>query len=78
MAAIGEGDQSGAGSEIGNGGRPNMSAKIWHKSWISLVLVLWQGLSLPHSEVDPSLWRKPKIAYVSGDIGQLTTSNVSY
>jgi hypothetical protein len=27
MAAIGEGDQSGAGCEMGSGGRPNMSAK---------------------------------------------------
>jgi hypothetical protein len=32
MAAIGEGDRSGAGSGMGNRGRPNMSAKAWHRS----------------------------------------------
>jgi hypothetical protein len=51
MAAIGEGDRSGAGCEMGNGGRPNMSAKAWHRSYTSLVLVLWRGLSLPRSEM---------------------------
>jgi hypothetical protein len=51
VAAIGEGDRLGAGCEMGNGGRPNMSAKAWHRSYMSLVLVLWWGLSLPHSEI---------------------------
>jgi hypothetical protein len=32
MAAIGEGDQLGAGLGMGNGGRLNMSAKAWHRS----------------------------------------------
>jgi hypothetical protein len=31
MAAIGEGDRSGAGSRMGNRGRPNMSARAWHR-----------------------------------------------
>jgi hypothetical protein len=31
MAAIGEGDQSGAGWGMGSGGRPNMSAKAWRR-----------------------------------------------
>jgi hypothetical protein len=51
MAAIGEGDRSGAGSGMGNGGRPNISAKAWHRLWMSLVLMLWQGLSLLHLEM---------------------------
>jgi hypothetical protein len=54
MAAIGEGDRSGAGWGMGSGGRLNMSAKAWHRSCTSLVLVLWQGLSLLYSEVAPS------------------------
>jgi hypothetical protein len=40
MAAIGEGDRLGAGCGMGNGGRPNMSAKAWRRSCTSLVLVL--------------------------------------
>jgi hypothetical protein len=51
MAAIGEGDRLGAGWGMGSGGRPNMSAKAWHRSCTSLVLVLWRGLSLPRSEM---------------------------
>jgi hypothetical protein len=51
MAAIGEGDRSGAGCGMGNGGRPNMSAKAWRRSCTLLVLVLWRGLSLPRSEM---------------------------
>jgi hypothetical protein len=41
MAAIGEGDRSGAGWGMGSGGRPNMSARALHRSYTSLVLVLW-------------------------------------
>jgi hypothetical protein len=51
MAAIGEGDRLGAGCGMGSGGRPNMSAKAWRRSCTSLVLALWQGLSLPHLEI---------------------------
>src|SRR5437588_1456645 len=45
------GDRSGAGCGMGNGGKPNMSAKAWCRSCTSLVLVLWRGLSLPRSEM---------------------------
>jgi hypothetical protein len=41
MATIGEGDRSGAGCEMGSGGRLNISAKAWHRFCTSLVLVLW-------------------------------------
>jgi hypothetical protein len=51
MATIEEGDRLGADCGMGNGGRPNMSAKAWHRSYMSLVLVLWRGLSLPRSEM---------------------------
>jgi hypothetical protein len=45
---------------------------------MSVVLVLWRGLSLPCSEVDPSLWRKPRISYIPDNIGQLMTGSVAY
>jgi hypothetical protein len=51
MATIGEGDRSGAGCGMGSGGRLNMSAKVWYKSYTLLVLALWRDLSLPHSEM---------------------------
>src|SRR5437660_4763027 len=77
MATIGEGDQSGAGCGMGNGGRPNMSAKAWHRSCTLLVLVLWWGLFLPHLEMC-SLWRDSRMLYILGDMGWSTIGIVWY
>src|SRR5437588_10747878 len=77
MAAIGEGDRSGAGCGMGNGGRPNMSAKAWHRSCTSLVLVLWRGLSLLHSEVC-FFYKDSRMLCIPEDMGQLTIGSVWY
>jgi hypothetical protein len=54
---------------MGSGGRPNMSAKAWCRSCTSLVLVLWWGLSLPHSEVC-SLRMESIMSCILGDMGR--------
>jgi hypothetical protein len=62
---------------MGSRGRPNMSAKAWHRSCMSLVLVLWQGLSLPCSEMC-SFCKDSMMLCIPGDMGWLTIGSIWY
>ena len=71
MAAIGLEDLAGACWGMGNGGRPNISAKALHRSWASLVLALpLGGLVLPLASAVTSWCVRWMICWVLGDTGR--------
>jgi hypothetical protein len=65
MASIGMAGPAGAGSGRGNGGRPNMSAKAWHRS--STLGFCMQGRFLPNPGVIACCWNCEMSARVHGD-----------
>ena len=71
MAAIGLVDLAGACWGMGNGGRPNMSAKALRRYWASLVLALpLGGLALPLASTMASWYVRWMICWVLGDTGR--------
>ena len=71
MAAIGLVDLAGACWGMGNGGRPNMSAKALRRYWASLVLALpLGGLALPLASMMASWYVCWMICWVLGDTGR--------
>ena len=71
MVAIGLEDLTGACWGMGNGGRPNMSAKALCRSWASLVLALPLGGSvLPLASAVTSWCVRWMICWVLGDTGR--------
>ena len=68
MAAIGLEDLAGVCWGMGNGGRPNMSAKALHRSWASLVLALpLGGLAMLLASAVTSCCVRWMICWVLGD-----------
>ena len=71
MAAIGLEDLAGARWRMGNGGRPNMSARALHRSWASLGLALpLGGLALPLASTATSWCVRWMICWVLEDTGR--------
>jgi hypothetical protein len=65
MMSIGMVGPAGAGKGRGNGGRPNMSAKAWHRS--STLGFCMQGRFLPYPGVIACCWNCAMSARVRGD-----------
>src|SRR5947208_6502890 len=65
MESIGMAGSTGAGRGRGNGGRPNMSAKAWHRSSTSGFCM--QGRFLPYPGVIACCWNCAMSARVRGD-----------